>query len=305
MKLNFSVIPNQNGEIDQNLIDNLGDFYSEAVYNYYQNLIVSLDIYENFGNQELKTIIESKKQSTEIASPQNIAEKLFIDRISDEELKKLLLDAIKKYSIEATKNIGARIGKEATESEFSRGVDKLIVAKDPATNELVGFFMFRVCNQISSLESTDDSEMKKFVYIGQACVRKDLQKSGVIFKIAHALTNHLLDDEKLSDQTKITYITRNFNTIAPQSISRAIDTEIDLQQTDKSSPIDKDTIFPVEHFGYKQDQYSQGLTLNLGRVNALLKSKISREALQEDLSGSIAPGPLSRLGDGLIKRGRE
>lgn len=291
MNLNFSVVPDQNGKIDGDLIGSLAGFYAPAVYNYYQNLPVSLDIYQNYGSEQLQEIVLSIKADPNFVdkNDQEIANHLREIASEDQSLKNLLLNAVEKYSVEATKNIGARIGKEATESEFSRGVDKLIVAKDSSTDELVGFFMFRVCNEQNSTGNQDD---KKFVYIGQACVRQDLQKQGIMFEIAYALTDHLQNKEQLDDATKLTYISRVFNNIAVHSVSRAIEEQLKSlgDQRDQSNPIVADQHFPASFFGYQESLYKEGLVLELGKTKALLESKLSKHT---SLEAGFAPNVLS------------
>lgn len=141
-------------------------FYQDANYSYYQNLDVSIDVYQTFGCEDLKKIIAVKSSQISKDSSLNIEEKnqklinLADDLrklstqdteinsdslvINSADLKEMLNQAIREYARIIAGSIDKKIAVVDRDSENSIGMNEIMVVKKD--QKIIGFLLYRLCD---------------------------------------------------------------------------------------------------------------------------------------------------------------
>ncbi|MFM7620075.1 MAG: hypothetical protein ACKO47_00520, partial [Alphaproteobacteria bacterium] len=143
----------------ENFKKEISEFYQSANQAFYQNLAVSLDVYQRFGPAKLQELIASQisqiEENHSLSSDKKTQEK---DKIADhlraqakagniidnQPLHEMLDEAIANYAKIIAGSIKEKIGVVDDEHPNSIGLNEIIVAKKD--QKIIGFLLFRICN---------------------------------------------------------------------------------------------------------------------------------------------------------------
>jgi len=170
----------------------ISEFYQLANQAYYQDLAVSVDVYQRFGPTKLQKLIALQisqiEENQSLSSDQKTQEK---DKIADDlrtrakagniidnqPLQEMLDEAIANYAKIIAGSIDKKIGIVDSDHPNSRGMNEIIVAtKD---QKIIGFLLYRICDVFDQNIEQDHPQLLRQQSLMLEKIRQEQEKISI------------------------------------------------------------------------------------------------------------------------------